>query len=106
MYVLNYVVKISMMFAKYFEYYTIILRGPFFVDTVYIGSVTARHSRAGVSRTLRRATRNRITELSQRAPPVFSSAAITLGIGPHSSLFLNCSNDSELRCNRCILDSV
>jgi len=25
-YVLNYVVKISMMFAKYFEHYTIILR--------------------------------------------------------------------------------
>jgi len=29
-YVLNSVVKISMMFAKYFEYYTIIHRGPFF----------------------------------------------------------------------------
>jgi len=29
-YVLNSVVKISMMFAKYFEYYTIILRGAFF----------------------------------------------------------------------------
>jgi len=29
-YLLNSVVKISMMFAKYFEYYTIILRGPFF----------------------------------------------------------------------------
>jgi len=29
-YVLNSVAKISMMFAKYFEYYTIILRGPFF----------------------------------------------------------------------------
>jgi len=28
--VLNSVAKISMMFAKYFEYYTIILRGPFF----------------------------------------------------------------------------
>jgi len=28
-YVLNSVVKISMMFAKYFEYYTIILRGRF-----------------------------------------------------------------------------
>jgi len=26
----NSVVKISMMFAKYFEYYTIILSGPFF----------------------------------------------------------------------------
>jgi len=29
-YVLNSVVKISMMFAKYFEYYTIILRWAFF----------------------------------------------------------------------------
>jgi len=36
-YVLNYVVKISMMFAKYFKYYTIILGGGrFFVDTLYI----------------------------------------------------------------------
>jgi len=30
-YMLNSVVKISMMFAKYFEYYTVIFRGgPFF----------------------------------------------------------------------------
>jgi len=29
-YVLNPLVKISVMFDKYFEYYTIILRGPFF----------------------------------------------------------------------------
>jgi len=29
-YVLNSVVKIPMMFAKYFEYYTIILRGAVF----------------------------------------------------------------------------
>jgi len=34
-YVLNTVVKISMMFANYFEYYTIILRDRFFfVDTL------------------------------------------------------------------------
>jgi len=39
----------------------------------------------GVSQTLRRGTRNRITELSPRAPPIFGLAAITLGIGPHSS---------------------
>ena len=33
-YMLNYVVKISVMSAEYFEYYTIILRGAvFFVDT-------------------------------------------------------------------------
>ena len=29
--------------------------------------------------------RNGITELSQRAPSIFGWAAITLGIGPHSS---------------------
>jgi len=40
---------------------------------------------ADVSHTLRRGTSNEITELSQRAPPIFGWAAITLGIGPHSS---------------------
>jgi len=40
---------------------------------------------AGVSQTLRRGTRNGITEISQRAPPMFGWAAITLGIGPHST---------------------
>ena len=44
---------------------------------------------AGVSQTLRRSTRNGITELSQSAPAIFSRAAITLGIGPHSSYYLN-----------------
>ena len=34
----NSVVKISMMFAKDFEYYTIILRGAFFVDTQCSGA--------------------------------------------------------------------
>ena len=43
---------------------------------------------AAVSQTLRRDTRNGITELLQRAPPTFGWAAITLGIGPHSSLGL------------------
>jgi len=45
----------------------------------------------GVSQTLRRGTKNGITELSQRAPPIFGRAAITLGIGPHfiSSLFFH-----------------
>jgi len=51
----------------------------------YIGSVTARHSSSGVSQTLQRGTRNGITELSWRAPPIFGWAAVTLGIGPHSS---------------------
>jgi len=40
----------------------------------------------GVSQTFRRGTRNVITELLQRAPPIFGWAAITLGIGPHFSL--------------------
>jgi len=40
----------------------------------------------GVSDRLQCRTRNRITELPQRAPPIFGCAAITLGIGPHSSL--------------------
>jgi len=43
---------------------------------------------AGVSQTLRRGTKNGITERLQMAPPVFVWAAITLGIGPHSSLDL------------------
>jgi len=34
-YVLNSVAKISVMFAKYFKYYTIIRGGRFFVDTLY-----------------------------------------------------------------------
>jgi len=42
----------------------------------------------GVSQTLRRGTRNGITELSQRVPPIFGRAAITLGIGPHFSCII------------------
>jgi len=38
-----------------------------------------------ISQTLWRGTRNEIAELLQRAPPAFGWAAITLGIGPHSS---------------------
>jgi len=38
---------------------------------------------------LRRRTRNGITELSQRAPPIFGRAAITLGIGPYFSFSFN-----------------
>jgi len=45
---------------------------------------------AGVSQTLRRGTRNGITELSQRAPPIFCWTATTLGIGPHSRWFGFC----------------
>jgi len=44
----------------------------------YIGSVTARISTMGISQTLWRSV--------EGAPPIFGSAAITLGIGPHSGL--------------------
>jgi len=43
---------------------------------------------AGISQTLQRGTRNQIMELLQRAAPIFSWAAITLGIGLHSSIIL------------------
>jgi len=52
----------------------------------YIGSVTARHTSSGRQPTLRRGIRNGITELSQRTPPIFGWAAITLDIGPHHVL--------------------
>jgi len=42
---------------------------------------------AGVRQTLQRGTRNGITERLQREPPIFGRAAVTLGIGPHSSFF-------------------
>jgi len=42
---------------------------------------------ADVSQTLRYGTRNGITELSQRAPPIFDRAAIMLGIG-HILVFI------------------
>jgi len=45
-YVLNYVEKISMMFATYFEYYTIILRGRFFQRHTVVSE--ARHSKTGI----------------------------------------------------------
>jgi len=51
----------------------------------------------GVSQTLRRGTRNGITELSQRAPPIFGWAAITLGIGPHSSCYMKTSTSTTTR---------
>jgi len=51
----------------------------------HIGSVNTGRSSSGVSQTLRHGTRNGIRELSQRAPPIFAWAAITFGIGPHSS---------------------
>jgi len=61
--------------------YVQVLRSPILVALLH--GIPA----AGVSQTLRRGTRNGITELSQRAPPIFGRAAITLGIGSHSSVF-------------------
>jgi len=63
--------------------YVQVLRSPIFATLLH-------DTRAmGVSQTLRRGTRNGITELSQRAPPIFGRATITLGIGPHSSSLYN-----------------
>jgi len=46
----------------------------------------------GISQTLRHGTRNGIMELLQRVPPIFGWAAITFGIGPHSSYtYISCS---------------
>ena len=47
-----------------------------------LGSVTARHSSSG---------RQPNFAALKRAPPIFSRAAITLGIGPHSSLCISFS---------------
>jgi len=43
----------------------------------YIGSVTPRHSSSERQPNLHRGSRNGITELSHRAPPIFGLAAIT-----------------------------
>jgi len=53
----------------------------------YIGSVHGTRA-VGVRESLRHRTRNGITELSERAPPVFDWAAITMGIGPHFNSIL------------------
>jgi len=45
---------------------------------------------AAVSQTLWHGTRDGIMELLQRAPPVFGWAAMTSGIGPHSSCCYYC----------------
>jgi len=45
----------------------------------------------GISQTLRRGTRNRIMELLQKSPPILGRAAITSGIGPHSSFNFYCA---------------
>ena len=54
-----------------------------------IDSVTARHSSSGRQPNFAVWYKNGIRELSQRAPHIFGWAAITLGIGQHSSCCLN-----------------
>jgi len=70
---------------------------------------------AALGQTLRRGTRNGITELSQRVPPIFGWAAITLGICPHSCTYLllqsicgtrNSSRQTSLQCLSTISDEV
>jgi len=60
----------------------------------FLSSDNAWHFSSGVSQTFQHGTRNGITELSKRAPPIFSWAAITLDIGPHSSMkcFMSCKD--------------
>jgi len=65
-----------------YSLYVQVLRSPILAALMHNTPV------AGVSQTLRHGTWNGITELSQRAPPIFGWAAITLGIGPHSSVVL------------------
>jgi len=68
----------------------------------YIASVTTQHSSCpagAVIQTLWRDTRNG-TELSQRAPPIFGLAAITLSIGPYSSLHFNFTVHLPLMVNK------
>ena len=47
-------------------------------DGSRLGSVTARHCSSG---------RQLNCGVEQRAPPVFGRAAVTFGIGPHSSYY-------------------
>ena len=58
----------------------------------YTGSVTALHSSSG---------REPNCIVEKRVPPIFGRAAITLGIGPHSSCFFSygCSLFSEIKMN-------
>ena len=57
---------------------------------------TALEQRPSIRQTLWRGKRNGITVLSQRAPPIFGWAAITLGIGPHSIDWLSLSATERL----------
>jgi len=51
----------------------------------YTGSVTARQSSSGRQPNLSAWYKEWNLELPKTAPPIFGWAAITLGIGPHSS---------------------
>jgi len=60
--------------------YVLVLHSPI------LASLLCGTRAVAISQTLWHGTGNGITELSQRAPPIFGCAAITLGIGPHSSV--------------------
>jgi len=49
----------------------------------HLGSITARHSSMWAPA--------KLCGVEQRAPPIIGRAAITLGIGPHSSLIILCT---------------
>jgi len=56
------------------------LEHPYKIQWVsYLGSFTAQHSGSGPQPNC---------SVEQRAPPIFSRAAIPLGIGPHSSFII------------------
>jgi len=57
----------------------------------YIGRVTARHSSSRRQPNFAAWYKNRITDLLQRVPPIFSLTSITLGIGPHCIWFIFCT---------------
>jgi len=71
---------------------------------VYLAALLHGTPAADVSQSLRRGTRNGITELLQRAPAIFGRAAITLGIGPHASFSLlwpPCVSDADIIFSSC-----
>ena len=92
--------KLCTMFGRLLGCYTIHFRGllpsdgilpgamftlrPLSLAFSYIDSVTALHSSSGRQPNFAAWYKDGITELSQRVPPIFGRAAITLGIGPHS----------------------
>jgi len=61
----------------------------------YIGSVTARHSSSGVSQNFAAWYKEWNCRTFADVPPIFGWAAITLGIGLHSSSFVLCGSSEH-----------